>query len=81
LDLRPLVDTGLVLPRDLEDSHGRGVLFEALDQGFVLGMEEPTGAATESPRARFTVAGDFLLDPDFTQVEGRSGDTAIQLLD
>jgi hypothetical protein len=81
LDLRPLVDTGLLRQGDLEDSHGRGVVFEALDQGFVLGMEEQATEATENARSRFSVTGDFLLDPDFAQVEGRSGDTAIQLLD
>jgi hypothetical protein len=81
LDLRPLVDTGLVRPSDLADSHGRGVAFEGLDQGFVLGMEEGQGGAVESPRSRFTVTGDFLLDPDFTRFEGQPGGTAVQLLD
>jgi len=81
LDLRPLVDIGLVSAGDLADSHGRGVSFEALDEGFVLGMVEEEGGATESPRASLNVDGDFLLDPDFIQVEGRPGGTAVQLLD
>jgi hypothetical protein len=81
LDLRPLVDIGLVSARDLADSHGRGVAFEALDGGFVLGMVEEEGEPTESPRVAVGVDGDFLLDPDFIQVEGRPGGTAVQLLD
>jgi hypothetical protein len=79
LDLRPLIDIGLARPRDVEDSHGRGVAFEALDLGFVLGMQEEEAA--ESLRSSFGVAGDFLLDPDFTRVEGRPGGTSVQLLD
>ena len=33
------------------------------------------------PRTHFSVAGDFLLDPDFTRIEGRPGGTPVQVLD
>jgi hypothetical protein len=81
LDLRPLVDTGLVRPGDVEDSRGRAVVFEALDDGFVLGLEEDGGDARVRPRTHFSVAGDFLLDPDFTRIEGAPGGTPVQVLD
>jgi hypothetical protein len=81
LDLRPLVDIGLVSASDLADSRGRGVAFETLDEGFVLSMVEEEGGGTEGPRASVSVDGDFLLDPDFIQVEGRPGGMAVQLLD
>jgi hypothetical protein len=81
LDLRPLVDTGLARPGDIEDSHGRAVVFEALDDGFVLGLEEEGGEARVRPRTHFSVAGDFLLDPDFSRVDGPAGGTPVQVLD
>ena len=81
LDLRPLVDTGLVGSRDVEDSHGRAVVFEAVDHGFVLGLEDEGGENQVRPRTHFSVAGDFLLDPDFTRIEGRPGGTPVQVLD
>jgi hypothetical protein len=77
LDLRPLVDTGIVRPRDLEDNQGRDVSFESLEQGFVLGLEE----GLTPLRSRYTVSGDFLLDPGFTRVEGELAESAIQVLD
>jgi hypothetical protein len=81
LDLRPLVDSGLVRPSDIEDSHGRAVVFEALDHGFVLGLEDEDGENRVRPRTHFSVAGDFLLDPDFTHLEGQPGGTPVQVLD
>ncbi len=81
LDLRPLVDTGLVGPADVEDSAGRALVFEALDNGFVLGLDDEEGEDRTRPRTHFSVAGDFLLDPDFTRIEGRPGGTPVQVLD
>jgi hypothetical protein len=81
LDLRPLVDSGLVRPGDIEDSHGRAVVFEALDHGFVLGLEDEGGENRVRPRTHFSVTGDFLLDPDFTRLEGQPGGTPVQVLD
>jgi hypothetical protein len=84
LDPRPLIDSGLIRQSDLVDSQGRGVGFEALDQGFLLSVEEPDqreGLTAAGPRSRFNVSGDFLLDPDFTRVEGKPGGTAVQILD
>jgi hypothetical protein len=81
LDLRPLVDTGLARPGDVEDSHGRAVVFEALDDGFVLGLEDDGGDASKRPRTHFAVTGDFLLDPDFSRVDGPAGGTPVQVLD
>ena len=76
-----LVDTGLVGPREIEDSHGRAVVFEAVDHGFVLGLEDEGGDNQVRPRTHFSVAGDFLLDPDFIRTEGRPGGTPVQVLD
>jgi hypothetical protein len=81
LDLRPLVDIGLVGPREIEDSHGRAVVFEAVDHGFVLGLEDEGGDNRVRPRTQFSVAGDFLLDPDFIRTEGRPGGTPVLVLD
>ena len=81
LDLRPLVDAGLVRASDVEDNRGRGVVFEALDRGFVLAIEDEEAGTRVGPRTHFSVAGDFLLDPDFMRVEGRSGGTPVQILD
>jgi hypothetical protein len=80
LDLRPLVDSGLVRPGDTE-SHGRAVVFEGLDHGFVLGLEDEDGENRVPPKSHFSVAGDFLLDPDFLRSEGQSGGTPVQVLD
>jgi len=81
LDLRPLVDTGLARPADVEDNHGRAVVFEALDDGFVLGLEDDGGDASMRPRTHFAVTGDFLLDPDFSRADGPAGGTPVQVLD
>jgi hypothetical protein len=83
LDLRPLVDTGLAAPGALRDGRGRGVHFEALEHGYVLGFEETEeGDATAQLRSRVAVAGDFLLDADFTRVDGGdSRGAVIQVLD
>jgi hypothetical protein len=81
LDLRPLVDAGLVRPADIEDRHGRSVAFEALDRGFVLGLDDDEVEPRARPRTHFSVTGDFLLDPDFMRVEGKPGGTPVQVLD
>jgi hypothetical protein len=81
LDLRPLVDTGLVRPGDVEDSHGRAVVFEALDNGFVLGLEDDGGDTSMRPRTHFAVTDDFLLDPNFSRIDGPAGGTPVQVLD
>jgi hypothetical protein len=82
IDLRPLVDSGLVRLGDVEDRHGRAIVFEALDQGFVLGLEDEGGGGNRvRPRTHFSVAGDFLLDADFIRVEGQPGGTPVQVLD
>jgi hypothetical protein len=83
LDLRPLVDTGLVHPRALRDGRGRDVHFEALEDGYVLGFEEAEeGDLSSQLRSRVAVAGDFLLDTEFTQAEGGDARGAvIQVLD
>ena len=73
LDLRPLVDTGLVRPGDLEDSHGRGLSFEALDQGFVLGSRR---RRARRPRARGPTSWSPATScsiPTSCRIEGRPG--------
>jgi len=81
LDLRPLVDTGIVDARDLEHSDGRAVAFEALENGYLLGVESPDGETLVGLRSRFSATGDFLLDPAFTRVEGELPESPVQLLD
>jgi len=82
LDLRPLIDTALVRAGDLRDNHGRDVSFEALEQGFVLGIEEDEeGETTAHLRSRYSVTGDFLLDPEFAPLDGERRGAAVQLLD
>ncbi|HVR30458.1 MAG TPA: hypothetical protein VMS86_13105, partial [Thermoanaerobaculia bacterium] len=82
LDLRPLVDTGIVRPGDLDGSDGRAISFDALEQGYVLGLQSEEGEETMAARrSRYSVAGDFLLDPEFPRVERELPGGAVQLLD
>ena len=71
----------LARPGDVEDSHGRAMVFEALDNGFVLGLEDDGGDASIRPRTHFAVTDDFLLDPNFSRIDGPAGGTPVQVLD
>ncbi|MFP3941800.1 MAG: hypothetical protein ACLF0P_16010, partial [Thermoanaerobaculia bacterium] len=67
--LPELVEAGLLDAGDLVDSRGRSLVYESREASYAVrpvGAAPPTGEQ-EGPEFRESVAGNFLLDPEFLQ--------------
>jgi len=80
--LQDLVALGLLQPEDLVDAQGRTLSYSAAAGAFQVRPVSVEGVSDEPPGGRQTIAGNFLLDPDFlAPVRDRAEEPALVLLD
>ena len=80
--LQDLVALGLLQPEDLVDAQGRTLSYSAAAGAFQVRPVSVEGVADEPPGGRQTIAGNFLLDPDFlAPVRDQAEEPALVLLD